>query len=197
MTLEAFENAYQSGETPWDMGGPTDFVERLAKAGAFQGDVLDAGCGTGENALYLAKRGHTVVGLDFAPTAIKEARKKARARKLKVEFLEADVRKVEGLDARFQTILDCGLFHSFSKAADRAAYVSALARVAKPGATLHMLCFSSEHDVDEDMHSSLGTHGVSRAELKKAFSKGWTIDELKHVEEWPDHYVWLATISRS
>ena len=46
------------------------------------GSVLDAGCGTGETALYLAGRGHAVVGIDFAPAAIARARVKAAARGL-------------------------------------------------------------------------------------------------------------------
>ena len=46
------------------------------------GSVLDAGCGTGETALYLAGRGHAVVGIDFAAAAIARARAKAAARGL-------------------------------------------------------------------------------------------------------------------
>ena len=46
------------------------------------GSVLDAGCGTGENALFFAGRGHTVTGIDFLDEPIPGARRKATERGL-------------------------------------------------------------------------------------------------------------------
>jgi 2-polyprenyl-3-methyl-5-hydroxy-6-metoxy-1,4-benzoquinol methylase len=43
---------------------------RLAAAGAFAGPVLDAGCGTGENALHVAALGLPVLGADVAETTL-------------------------------------------------------------------------------------------------------------------------------
>ncbi|MCI4360693.1 MAG: class I SAM-dependent methyltransferase, partial [Thermoplasmata archaeon] len=71
-----FNDAYL-GQPPWDIGGPQPEVVRLAEENEFSGDVLDIGCGTGENALELARRGMTVWGLDAAPRAIDRARVKA------------------------------------------------------------------------------------------------------------------------
>ena len=59
-----FEAAYQAGTPPWDIGRPQGALVALAEAGRFVGSVLDVGCGTGENALYLAGRGHPVWGVD-------------------------------------------------------------------------------------------------------------------------------------
>ena len=81
MNLEIFEKAYQ-GEAPWDIGEPQPEIVRLAESGAIEGKVLDIGCGTGENALYLAERGHEVWGIDFIATAIERARDKAQQRGL-------------------------------------------------------------------------------------------------------------------
>ena len=50
------------------------------RIGGFAGAVLDAGCGTGENALYLASLGWPVLGVDVAETALAIAREKARDR---------------------------------------------------------------------------------------------------------------------
>ncbi len=65
-----FEAAYQDGSAPRDVGGPQPDIVRLAEEGEIVGDVLDAGCGTGENALYLAALGRRVMGVDAAPSAI-------------------------------------------------------------------------------------------------------------------------------
>lgn len=75
-----FEWSYQSGTPPWDIGRPQPAIVRLAERGAINGAVLDVGCGTGENALYLAGLGLEVTGVDAAPTAIASAREKAAAR---------------------------------------------------------------------------------------------------------------------
>ena len=60
---------------------------RLAEAGEIKGSVLDVGCGTGENALYLASLDHEVWGIDFAPVAIEKAQTKAWERGLEITLL--------------------------------------------------------------------------------------------------------------
>lgn len=67
-------------KTPWDVGGgrPQPTIVQAYEDGHLRGRILDAGCGAGENALYLASRlfGVTsVVGFDFAPGAIDMARR--------------------------------------------------------------------------------------------------------------------------
>ncbi|MGA2479923.1 MAG: class I SAM-dependent methyltransferase, partial [Spirochaetia bacterium] len=51
---------------------------------------MDCGCGTGENALYLASRGHEVWGIDASPNAIRKAESKAKDRGIAVKFLTTD-----------------------------------------------------------------------------------------------------------
>lgn len=69
-----FESIY-AGKPPWDIGRPQRaFVE---VADRVTGDVLDSGCGTGENALFFAERGHHVLGIDFLEWPIQDAKRKA------------------------------------------------------------------------------------------------------------------------
>ena len=75
-----WDASYHDGPAPWDTGQPQPAVVRLAAEGGFAGAVLDAGCGTGENALYLASLGWPVLGVDVAETALAIAREKARDR---------------------------------------------------------------------------------------------------------------------
>jgi hypothetical protein len=66
MTGLPWDASYQDGPAPWDTGRPQPAVVRLAAGGRFAGAVLDAGCGTGENALHIAAPGAPVLGFDGA-----------------------------------------------------------------------------------------------------------------------------------
>src|SRR5947209_2451916 len=106
-----FEAAY-AGQAPWDIGRPQPaFVEA---ADQINGAVLDAGCGTGDNALYFAERGCQVTGIDFLEEPIKQARRKAAERGLHATFLVKDALSLKDWTARFDTVIDSGLFHVFS-----------------------------------------------------------------------------------
>ena len=138
-----FEASYRSGDAPWDIGGPQPEVVRLAEAGLITGSVLDIGCGTGENALFLAARGHAVFGLDGSPTAIELARQKAAARGLPVQFHTWDALALDRLRKSFETVIDVGLFHVLADG-DRRRYAESLVEVTAPGSDLFILCFSTE-----------------------------------------------------
>jgi hypothetical protein len=71
-----FESAY-AGQAPWDIGRPQQAF--LDVADRITGSVLDAGCGTGDNALFFASRGHKLTGIDFLEEPITRARRKAPA----------------------------------------------------------------------------------------------------------------------
>jgi SAM-dependent methyltransferase len=161
---QPWDASYRDGPAPWDLGGPQPAVVRLADRGGLTGPVLDAGCGTGENALHLAARGLPVLGVDVATTALAQARRAAAERGIAAEFAAADALHLDRLGRRFATVLDCGLLHSFD-AGERPAYVAALASVTDPGATLYVLCFRDEGPTS-------GPHPVTREELATAFAPG-------------------------
>ncbi len=173
MAGQPWDASYAAGPAPWDIGQPQPAVVRLAEAGAFSGTVLDAGCGTGDNALLIAAQGLPVLGLDVAATAIAMARAKARERGLAAEFITADALQLEELGRTFDTVLDSALFHSFDPA-ERLIYVASLAAVTDPGALLYVICFSDEGP-------ETGPHPVSRAELTAAFASraGWDVDRIE------------------
>jgi Methyltransferase domain len=74
--LHGWEKVNAARENPFDVEDPDEGIEALEVKGKMKGTVLDAGCGTGHNALYLAAKGHQAVGVDISPTAIQRAREK-------------------------------------------------------------------------------------------------------------------------
>src|SRR5215471_15125029 len=100
MAGQPWDASYHGGPPPWDIGRPQPAVVRLASEGGFAGAVLDAGCGTGENALHLASLGLSVLGVDVAETALAIARKKAEKRGIDIEFVAADAFQLERLGRR-------------------------------------------------------------------------------------------------
>jgi cyclopropane fatty-acyl-phospholipid synthase-like methyltransferase len=167
----AFENFY-AGPAPWDIGKPQPTF--TAVADQVTGPILDAGCGTGEHALFFAARGHTVVGIDFVEEAIRRARAKAADRGLAVEFLVKDATTLVQWGKRFASVIDCGLFHVFSDE-DRRRYVRGLAQVVEPGGRLFLMSFSDEEPGTE------GPRRVSRQELHEAFADGWEVESVQPV----------------
>jgi SAM-dependent methyltransferase len=169
---QGFEQAYQ-GHPPWDIGRPQPEVERLVENGELVGRVLDVGCGTGENALELARRGLDVLGVDAAPTAIRLAREKATARRSRARFEIADALELGSLGLRFDSVLDCGLFHVFDEG-DRRQYVASLGRAVRDGGRYFVLAFSDAEPPDWG-----GPRRISEAELREAFRGGWTVELLR------------------
>ncbi len=195
MTGEPWDASYRRGPAPWDIGQPQPAVVRVAAAGGFTGTVLDAGCGTGENALHLAAHGLVVLGIDVAETALEAAQATAAGRHLQAEFVAVDALALEVVGRAFETVLDCGLFHTFDPD-ERIRYLASLASVTLPGGRLYVLCF-------RDAGPGSGPHPVSQEELEQAFrpGSGWRIVSVEPerilTRFAPDGApAWLATVER-
>ena len=191
---EFFDTAY-AGSPPWEIGRPQEDIVRLYDRDGFKGNVLDLGCGTGENALFLASKKLHVLGVDRVPEAIDRARAKAAKRKSKATFEVGDALDLPALGRKFDTVLDSGCFHVFSDA-DRARYVKSLAAVVPPRGTLHILCFSDEEPGTD------GPRRVAERELIGLFNmRGWLVEEVAEARfETTIHpegaRAWLATFVR-
>jgi len=188
-----FNQSY-GGTPPWDIERPQPAFVCLAQSGAIVGKVLDVGCGTGENALYLAGLGYDVCGIDSARVAIEKARTKSLQRGIRANFRLVDVLALPSLGMMFDTVIDSGLFHVFSNQ-ERKEFVNSLETVLVPGGRYFMLCFS-ERETRE------GPRRVTQAEIHATFRKGWTVDEIREATfETLIHeggaYAWLASITRT
>jgi SAM-dependent methyltransferase len=174
MTGLPWDASYHDGPAPWEIGQPQPAIVRLASDGAFAGAVLDAGCGTGENAIHLASLGLSVLGVDVAETALATAREKAKGRGIKIDFIAADASQLESLGRTFRTVLDCGLFHTF------------------------------DADERQDQGSDTGPHPLSQEALKTAFdsSARWNVASIAPDQVQTRYHdngapAWLAVIRRT
>jgi cyclopropane fatty-acyl-phospholipid synthase-like methyltransferase len=193
--LSFFDLVYESERVPpWDIGRPQGEIVRLARTKQFTGSVLDLGCGTGENALYLASLGHETWGIDSSPYAIEKAKKKAQERHLKVTLLVRDALEVGDLGRTFDNVIDTGLFHIFSDE-ERPLYALTIASVLRPSGKYHMLCFS-DHETDPQ-----GPRPVTRKKIRATFRHGWKINYIR-AARFEDNihmdgaYAWLSSITR-
>jgi SAM-dependent methyltransferase len=191
---QPWDASYLDGPAPWDVGAQPAIL-RLAGEGAFAGAVLDAGCGTGENALHVASLGLPVLGIDVAETALSIAREKAAARGIDADFVVADALRLGRLGRAFETVLDCGLFHTFD-VKERRDYVAGLASVTRRDGKLYVLCFS-------DVGPTRGPHPISQEELRAAFTRsgGWSVasvssDRIQTSFDPQGAAAWLAKVDR-
>jgi ubiquinone/menaquinone biosynthesis C-methylase UbiE len=174
MVISDWDEAYRN-TPPWDTGRPQPVFEALVKGGEIRpGRVLDAGCGTGENALMLAKNGCRVTGIDLVPRAIDVARSKAAERHLGADFIVGNALELDRyFDAgTFDTAIDSGLFHVLSDE-ERPAYIQQICRVLGQGGRYFMLCFSDKEPGTE------GPRRVSKREIEAAFSPHFLIKYIR------------------
>jgi 2-polyprenyl-3-methyl-5-hydroxy-6-metoxy-1,4-benzoquinol methylase len=122
---------YFRAETPWDTNvTPPEVVEFIGRTPP--GKALDLGCGTGTNAITLARHGWQVTGIDFIPRAVRTARRKAAKAGLHIDFHVADVSDLDWLSGPYDYVLDIGCLISLS-AAQQTEYARGVARLLRPG----------------------------------------------------------------
>lgn len=164
-----FRLAYLVGWKPWDSGvSPPELVELVGGRNRLPaGSAIDLGCGTGTNCKYLLDHGWSVTGVDYVGRAIAAAKLKAPGAKL----LVGDVTRLGdlGVHGPFDLILDLGCFHSLPDAR-RDAYVSEVARVARPGATVLLFAFAEKGS---------GTPSASEPEIRQRFGGSFDVVEVR------------------
>lgn len=125
---------YRLGELPWDTGRPSAELQRVVAQHAIQPcRVLELGCGTGTNCVWLAQQGFEVTGVDVAPLAVEQAEARARAAGVQARFVVADVFDLPELGEPFGFFFDRGCYHAVRRNAPLK-YAPAVARQLAAGA---------------------------------------------------------------
>jgi SAM-dependent methyltransferase len=124
---------YQSGNPPWETGQPSAELARvLVEERIKPCRVIELGCGSGVNAVWLAQQGFDVTAVDFNRLAIEKARERAAEAGVKVRFVLADVLEWrEGFEP-FPFFFDRGCYHSV-RDLNLQAFLRTLERVTAPG----------------------------------------------------------------
>ncbi len=170
--MSFWDDAYRA-TPPWDIGRPQPaFVELVQNGELSPGRVLDVGCGTGENAIFLAQNGFLVTGIDFVQNAIRAAKAKAAERKVKVDFRVGNALSIESGEDKFDNVVDSGLFHTFSDE-ERLVFAQETARVLRKGGSYFMMCFSDKEPTDWG-----GPRRVTRREIRETFSHFFKINYI-------------------
>ncbi len=131
---ESFDARYQSGITPWELDRPDSRLIRIIEREAVKPcRVLDIGCGTGSNAIWLSGRGFEVSAIDFSPLAIEKAKEKARQERADIRFQVSDFLLEKKGEPEFEFIFDRGCFHSFDNKKDRKTFAKNAAGRMKSG----------------------------------------------------------------
>jgi len=164
---------YLFKKTPWDTGiTPPEIVSMIESGKVPIGRALDLGCGTGTNAIYLARQGFEVTGIDISRRAIALAKRKVRSAQLadRVRVERGDVtllrRWATGQSIDFA--YDIGCFHNLKTDA-RQRYVAALTAVLNPGAFYMLYAFEPQAD----------RRGVALDEIAALFDPAYRLDTLR------------------
>ncbi len=161
---------YRIGFTPWDTGEVPSELSVLIEgpAGLAAGRALDIGCGTGTQAVYMASHGWEVTAVDAVPRPLSQARARADAAGVSVDWILADVARLHrlGLAPGFTLIFDRGCFHGLGES-QRGAYAAVVDGLAAPGATLLMMAFAPNRLI-------AAPAGLEESELRGRFA-GWQL----------------------
>jgi ubiquinone/menaquinone biosynthesis C-methylase UbiE len=144
-----FKERYAEGKIPWDSGKPSQELVRLLDSGELTGKtVLEIGCGTGTNAMELARRGFNVTAVDFVKQAIEIAQGKAKAAGVKVNFRVANVLQ-DDLGGPYDILFDRGVYHGLRLEALEK-FQEVLKRVTRPGSFYLCLAGNAKEKTGEE-----------------------------------------------
>ncbi len=132
--------------------GSTSKIENFVEA-AINGRIapckaITLGCGVGRETIYLAKKGFDVIGLDFSPTAIKQAQERAKAAGVEVKFIVDDLTNLRHVQGTFDLVTDFGALNDMSQKS-RDLYMDNLLPLTRSGTHYLMFCFEKMLSMNE------------------------------------------------
>lgn len=146
------------------------FIDTIQKKGLNK--VLDLGCGTGRNAIYMANIGLHVTATDISDKGLEITAKRAKQLELSIETVKHDIRYIPFKDETFDAVL-CSWVSGHGTLEDVKKHASEMLRVVKQGGMIFVDYPSIE---DEN-------YGIGREIEKNTF-----LDNMPAEEKIPHHY---------
>jgi 2-polyprenyl-3-methyl-5-hydroxy-6-metoxy-1,4-benzoquinol methylase len=144
-----WEERYEKKNTPWDTGRPDIHLMNLfagwPKCG---GKVLEVGCGTGTNAMWMAEQGLQVTGMDISSAAIEQAKQRAADKGLTCRFFAEDFLACQIEGRQFSLLVDRACFHVMGNDERRRLFVSQAAACLEPGGLWFCMAGNSDQLAD-------------------------------------------------
>jgi SAM-dependent methyltransferase len=141
---------YIDGFLPWDTGRPDEHLQAMAATLLAAGSrVLEVGCGTGTNAVWLAQQGCRVTAFDLAPLAVERARARAAAAGVEVDLSVQDVLELPIAGGPYDVVYDRGVFHVFDDPREQARFAERVAESLRPGGLWLSIAGSTEGPIRE------------------------------------------------
>ena len=195
MGLELFDED-EASRLAWDIDRPQRELIRLTEDHQIKGRVLELGCCSGENMLYLASKGLEVWGIDASPAAIARGKRKVEHRGIKATFCLGDPARIRELGQTFDVVLDFGFFHTIWDDDKRFTFANALPSILSIGGIYYLLCFN-EYEPAEWGASCR----ITQKDIQRIFGEGWKIKRIRRATfDTSVHkdggQAWLATILR-
>jgi 2-polyprenyl-3-methyl-5-hydroxy-6-metoxy-1,4-benzoquinol methylase len=170
-----FEERYKAGDTPWDHGMVDVNLTDLVMHGVISNcKTLEVGCGTGDNAIWLAKQHFTVTGCDISQTAIEKAKEKASGSNVNCSFLVADFLNNPISGSPFGFVFDRGCLHSVETEDERRQFANNVFSHLEEGG----LWLTMAGNADEQQVREIGPPKLTAGELAAAVEQYFEIISL-------------------
>ncbi len=160
-----WDRLYRCARPPWETGRPSSELRRVLSANRVQPcPAIELGCGTGQNALWLAEQGFDVLAVDVSPLAIQRAREQPVRTGARARFLAADLLDFWQLRGPYRFFFDRGCYHSLHPYGTDG-YLRTLDQVLEPGALGLLLAGNA----DEPEEEFVGPPVLEEREIRTAF----------------------------
>jgi SAM-dependent methyltransferase len=172
-----YELLYRLGLAPWERRDVEESWRPMLEGpnALVPGRALDVGCGSGRDAVHLAKRGWQVTAVDFVEKALTSAKQRAAQASVEVQWIRGEVAELArlGLEPGYSLLYDFGCIHGLSDSARRGA-AAGLTELAAPGATLLMLAFKSGRRM-------VLPRGMDKEDILALVGDGWNLEQSQSV----------------
>jgi len=174
VTAADWDAVYREGTPPWDSGKPhAELIRVLEEYNLRPETVLEIGCGTGADAIVLAKRRFELTVVDCSPIAIERARLRAEQHDVMMRFVMDDIFNFAKTCGQFDLVYEAGVYHALRRTnLDR--YLDVLWRTTRPGSYYFCVAGAPRENQEEE-----GPPQVTEEEIRNELGRLFEIVHLR------------------